>query len=107
MINSAQFSERSRFSPEVKTSTSYEKIVPKTVEIQSINPENNQVKKSIEGVSTLSSDVGKVTANQVEQNPIKPITVSKFVAEVKGIFSRFLLELNQFAVPTKNAQELT
>lgn len=109
MINSAQSSEGVTYSPEKKSITSYESIVPKSPEtshfIQVQKVENlKSTDQVISGVNQENTDTEVIT--QSSSTP-KPVLLTKFVLEAKSIFMKFVSELSQVAVPTKNAQELT
>ena len=109
MINSAQSSEGVTYSPEKKSITSYESIVPKSSEI--LYTTQVQKVENLKSTDQIISEVNQGTTNtevteQLVSTP-KPVSLTKFVLEAKSIFMKFVSELSQVAVPTKNAQELT
>jgi len=63
---------------------------------------NNDPDCSFNPVSNINSEI---TNQSVSTST--PISLTKFVLEAKSIFIKFVSELSQVAVPTKNAQEVT
>ncbi len=107
MINSAQSIEGSRYIPEKRQPISYERVstTPYRSTVSTV-PEKLDTAQILNPISTESNVATSEQPNSVSETP-SPVSISKFVLEAKAIFSNFITGLNQFAVPTKNAQELT
>jgi hypothetical protein len=109
MINSAQSSEGVAYSPEKKSTTSYESVVPKSSE--TLHSTQVQKVENLKNTDQIISEVNqKNTDTEVITQSVStptPISLTKFVLEAKSIFMKFVSELSQVTVPTKNAQELT
>jgi len=108
MINSAQSSEGVIYSPEKKSITSYESVVPKSVEtLQTSQQKVENLKSTDQIISEVNKETTDTKTLQQSLSTPKPVSLTKFVLEAKSIFMKFVSELSQVAVPTKNAQELT
>lgn len=107
MINSAQSIEGARFTPEKKQPVSYEKVTT-----MSPAPSISKVSEKLDTTTILES-LNQAVINDTKSStvenvlPANPVSVSKFVLEAKAIFINFITGLNQVAVPSKSAQELT
>ena len=107
MINSAQSVEGVRFTPEKKPSINFEHIssTPHNSTTTKVE-EKLDTKKILDPINTENNAVGTEQMPMVSQTQ-SPVSISKFVLEVKAIFTDFATGLSQIAIPTKNAQELT
>jgi len=107
MINSAQRSEGVAYAPEKKDKTlNYETKPVKVVNTHKSKDISDPQQPLNQFPPVKEIDIGgisKTTSTALSSS----VAVSKFVTEVKTIFNNFVSGLSQFAVPTKNAQELT
>ena len=106
MINSAQSIEGARFTPEKKLPINFEHISSTSHKSAITKVEEKLDQEKILDPINDESTVGSEQMQTVSQTQ-SPVSVQKFVLEVRNIFTKFVVELSQFAAPTKNAQELT